>query len=46
MNGVPVSGKPVVSHVLTHRGNNDAIDEFEWAKLNGGKKLAHAIVFL
>jgi hypothetical protein len=46
MNSVPVGCQPVVGHVLAHWGNDDAIDEFKWAKLNRGKKLAHAIFFL
>jgi hypothetical protein len=43
MNGVPIGRKPVVCHVLAHWGNNNAVSQFEWAKLNGSEKLAHAV---
>jgi hypothetical protein len=46
MNGVPISRETLVGHVLAHRGNDDAIGQFKWADLEGGEKLAHAILFL
>jgi hypothetical protein len=46
VDGVPIGREPFVGHVLAHRGNDDAIGQFKWADLEGGKKLAHASVFL